>query len=139
MRRPPLNRLSHVKYRHLLLIVHLADSGTLHKAAQYLGISQPAATAMLRDLESLLGLRLFERSSRGVMPTGPAKAILDCARTMQNEFDNLAETIGRLADGQHQVLRVGLVPQAYVTYLAKVIKQFRAAGGCTVKAVEGTS
>src|SRR5262245_23173045 len=121
MRKPMMKRLSHVRYRHLLLIVQLAECGTLHKAAQYLGISQPAASAMLSDLESLLGLRLFERNSRGVMPTGQAKTILDCARTMLNEFHNFADTVERLADGQHQVLRVGLVPQAYATHLAKVI------------------
>jgi DNA-binding transcriptional LysR family regulator len=139
MVKPSLMTLSHLKYRHLMLIVHLAEHGTVHKAAQHLGISQPAATAMLNDLEALVGLRLFERSSRGVVPSEQARPILDCARTMLNEFSNFAATAGRIADGRQRVLRVGVVPQAYVTYLPKAIEGFRAAGGCAVRAVEGTS
>jgi DNA-binding transcriptional LysR family regulator len=46
---------------------------------------------------------------------------------------------GRIADGRQRILRVGVVPQAYVTYLPKAIDGFRAAGGCAVEAVEGTS
>src|ERR1700758_2343791 len=96
MAAPTIMALSHLKYRHLMLILHLSEHGTLHKAAEYLGITQPAATAMLNDLESLMGMRLFERSSRGVVPTEQAIALLENARTALNEFSNFLSTTIRV-------------------------------------------
>lgn len=131
--------LSHLKFRHLMLVLHLAEHGTLHKAAKYLSISQPAASAMLNDLEALIGLRLFDRSRRGVVPTEQGSAVLDEARTILNEFSDFTATIGRIAQGRERELRIGVVPQAFVSYLPRVIENFRADGGCAVRAAEGTA
>ena len=68
--------LSHLKFRHLMLVEFLVRHGTLHKAARLLNISQPAATGMLNDLEQLLGISLFTRSRLGVAPTPSAQALL---------------------------------------------------------------
>jgi DNA-binding transcriptional LysR family regulator len=122
-----------------MLIAHLAEHGTLHKAARYLSISQPAASGMLNDLESLIGLTLFKRGRQGVTPTDQAAAIVDRARTLLNEFSSLTETIGRISEGRERVLRVGLVPQAFAAYLPAAIEYFRAAGGCAVRAQESTA
>jgi DNA-binding transcriptional LysR family regulator len=131
--------LSHLKFRHLMLVLHLAEHGTLHKAARYLSISQPAATAMLSDLEALIGLRLFDRSRRGVAPTEQARALLDKARTILNEFSDFTLTIGRIAQGRGRVLRIGVIPQAFASYLPGVIERFRAIDGCAVKTAEATA
>jgi DNA-binding transcriptional LysR family regulator len=131
--------LSHLKIRHLMLITHLVDHGTLHKTAKYLSISQPAASAMLSDLETLLGTPLFVRSRLGVAPTAHAAAILDGARTILNEFSNLTGTLARAIEGRDLVLRVGLVPQIFVSYLPLAIEHFRAAGGCPLRAQEGSA
>lgn len=131
--------LSHLRFRHLMLVLHLSEHGTLHKAAKHLSISQPAATAMLNDLEALIGVRLFNRSPRGVVPTEQARVVLDEARTILNQFSNFTLTVGRIAQGRERVLRVGVVPQAFVSYLPRVIERFRAAGGCAVKTAEGTA
>jgi len=131
--------LSHLKFRHLMLIVHLAQFGTLHKAARHLSISQPAATAMLSDLEALIGFPLFNRSHRGVVLTPQGKAILESAQTLLNEFGDFTTTLGRVAQGRERMLRMGVVPQAFAAYLPQAIERFRAEGGCAVKAQEGTA
>ena len=135
--------LSHLKFRHLMLIDYLIALGTLHKAARALHISQPAATAMLNDLEALLGVTLFERSHRGVKPTEFGQQLMDGLRTLLNEYKNFTELVERHAHGsshgRDRVLRVGLVPQAFVTYLPQTIQQFRALGGCAIRAQEGTA
>ena len=136
----PTMSLSHLKFRHLMLVLHLQEHRNLHKAARHLNISQPAASAMLRDLESLLGLRLFSRSRQGVVPTKDAGILADRARSMINEFDALAKTVEQLGRSTPPLLRLGLVPQAFVTYLPGAIKHFRLSGGsAALRTQEGTA
>jgi len=130
--------LSHLKFRHLMLIVLLVDQGTLHKAAQVLNVSQPAVTGMLNDLERLLGLVLFERGRQGVAPTAATRAIVDRCRLMLHEFDHLVGTINRASSGEPTLLRVGIVPQAFVAFFPQTVERFRARGGCALQAREGT-
>lgn len=132
--------LSHLKFRHLMLVLHLLEFRNLHKAAEHLSISQPAASAMLGNLESLLGLQLFVRSRQGVVATKEACSLAERARSMANEFDALAQTVERLRERSEQLLRVGVVPQAFVDYLPEAIEHFRAAGGCAaLRTQEGTA
>ena len=131
--------LSHLKFRHLMLIVHLADFGTLHKAARHLSVSQPAVSAMLSDLEALIGFPLFIRSHRGVMLTPQGAVILESARTLLNEFGDFTATLGRVSQGRERMLRMGVVPQAFAAYLPQAIERFREQGGCAVRAQEGTA
>jgi DNA-binding transcriptional LysR family regulator len=131
--------LTHLKFRHLLLIQLLDSEGTIHKAAARLNISQPAATAMLNDLEALVGMPLFLRSRQGVVPTEQTRALLGRVRTVLNEFDELAAVIGRIAAGDTPLLRVGVVPQAFISYLPKAIDLFRQAGGCAIRTHEATA
>lgn len=131
--------LSHLKFRHLMLVDFLVRHGTLHKAARLLNISQPAATGMLNDLEQLLGISLFTRSRLGVAPTPAVHALLDKARTLLNEFNDFATAVGRAAQGRDMVLRVGVVPQAFVAYMPQTIEIFRSRGGGALRAQEGTA
>ena len=132
--------LSHLKFRHLTLVLHLMEFRNLHKAAEHLSISQPAASAMLGNLESLLGLSLFVRSRQGVVPTKDAYSLAERARSMVNEFDALVQTVERLRERSPQLLRVGVVPQAFIDYLPKAIGHFRAAGGgAALSTQEGTA
>ena len=131
--------LSHLKFRHLMLVEFLVRHGTLHKAARLLNISQPAATGMLNDLEQLLGISLFTRSRLGVAPTPSAQALLAKVRTLLNEFNDFTTAVGRAAEGRDVVLRVGVVPQAFVAYMPQTIEIFRARGGGALRAQEGTA
>lgn len=131
--------LSHLKLRHLMLIDFLIAHGTIHRAARLLSITQPAATAMLNDLERLLGLALFARSRRGVQPTKAARALHDKVRLLLNEFGELTATVQRLSEGRELVLRVGVVPQAFVVHMPQAIERFRAGGGCALRTEEGTT
>lgn len=131
--------LSHLKLRHLMLIDFLIAHGTIHRAAKLLSITQPAATAMLNDLERLLGLPLFVRSRRGVVPTTAARTLHDKVRLLLNEFGELTATVQRLSEGREPVLRVGVVPQAFVVHMPQAIERFRAGGGCALRTEEGTT
>ena len=58
-----------LKTRQLLLLVALAEEGNIHRAAQVLSMTQPAASKLLKDLEDVLEVPLFERLPRGMRPT----------------------------------------------------------------------
>ncbi|MEI8197089.1 MAG: LysR family transcriptional regulator, partial [Phycisphaerae bacterium] len=57
---------STLKARQMVLLVALNDLGNLHQAAQETNMSPPAASKMLKDIEDMLGVQLFERLPRGL-------------------------------------------------------------------------
>jgi|GEM_PF-3561822 len=122
-----------------MLVDYLVEHGTLHKAAKLLSISQPAATGMLNDLERLLGLALFIRSRSGMTPACEMLRLLDKMRTLKREFGDFAAALEGLAQGSDLVLRVGAVPQAFVTYLPHTIARFRAAAPLRLRRVNRSS
>lgn len=136
--RSPL-ALSHLKFRHLMLIELLIREGTLRKVARHLNVSQPAATAMLNDLEDFIGLQLFVRNRQGVLPTEQTMAVASRVHTILNEFDELMSAIRRVAAGSDAMLRLGVVPQAFIRYLPKAIDLFQQEGGCSIRTREATS
>lgn len=131
--------LSHLKFRHLQLIKFLLELGTLHKAARALNISQPAVTAMLTDLESTIGFKLFERNHQGTKPTTSCIKLNDSIQTLLNDYSNFSNSILRINQGKEQLLRIGIVPQAFSTYFPQVVAEFREKGGCSIRTEEGTA
>lgn len=131
--------LSHLKFRHLILLNHLVQFGNLHKAAQHLNVSQPAASAMLKEFESQIGINLFVRNNQGVVPTDTARALTRRAETILNEFDTLVHDIQQLNKNRSPRLRVGVVPHALSAFLPKAIELYRQAGGSGVVIREGTA
>jgi DNA-binding transcriptional LysR family regulator len=105
---------------HTFLAVHRA--GTLTRAAEVLGLSQPTVTAQLRSLESQLGLALFVRGARGVTPTPAAE---DLARRLDGPLDALAGVAGSLGASPSRTLLLGgpaeLMSERVLPALAPVI------------------
>src|SRR5439155_612001 len=64
-----------LKTRQLLLLVALAEEGNIHRASEVLDMTQPAASKLLKDLEDVLGVLLFDRLPRGMRPGHPLLAI----------------------------------------------------------------
>lgn len=77
--------------RQLEHVTALAETRNFHRAADALGITQPALTLSVRNLEDELGVPLFERSKRDVTPTAFGMAVIRTAR------DTLAQ-LGSLRD-----------------------------------------
>ena len=57
-----------LKTRQLLLLIALDDERNIHRAAEVLFMTQPAASKQLKDLEDMLDVKLFERHPRGMEP-----------------------------------------------------------------------
>jgi DNA-binding transcriptional LysR family regulator len=67
--------------------------GSLLGAARALGSSQPTIGRHIAELERQLGVVLFERTGRGLLPTGTALRLADSARAMEEGADNLARSV----------------------------------------------
>lgn len=112
--------LRRLRLRHLELLVVLAESGTMRVAASRLHLSQPAISKMLMEVEEGLGVRLFERSRQGVVPTGAGAAAVHRARVVMGELAHACEEVEAIRNGASAVLRVGtfsvtsIVPAAVV-------------------------
>ncbi|WP_197362363.1 helix-turn-helix domain-containing protein, partial [Streptomyces clavuligerus] len=63
-----------LEVRHLRALCAIADTGSLHKAARQLGVSQPSLTTQLRRIEKALGAELFWRERSGCRPTPVGRA-----------------------------------------------------------------
>ena len=89
---------------HILSIV--VQQGSMAKAASYLSMSQPAVSESVANLEASLGVRLLDRTSRGVEPTFYAHALLKRGNVVFGELMQAVEEIAFLADPKIGGVRV---------------------------------
>ena len=69
-------RIDDIKMHHLTYFVQVATSGSLVKAVEVLGVTQPAVSVAIGDLEKILGVPLFRRRPTGMELTGARKCSL---------------------------------------------------------------
>ena len=82
----------HLNLRHLRALVSVLSLGSLNRAAEAAGLSQPALTQGMAKLERQLGVRLFERHAGGITPTAAGEAL---AQRVKRAFDALAAGVRR--------------------------------------------
>src|ERR1044071_1388916 len=92
--------------RQLRMLVAIADNGTVTRAASTLNVSQPALSHGLRALERGIGVSLFARRPRGLVPTEAGERLLRTARTVLREIDRARAEINGRAIGRGELLRV---------------------------------
>lgn len=112
---------SRLKTRHLLLLVVLGDEGNIHRSAEVLSITQPAASKMLRELEQMLGAQLFERLPRGVKPTAYGEALIRHARLVVDSLDQAQDDVLALKSGEVGHVAVGAITSPAVSVLPEAV------------------
>jgi LysR family transcriptional regulator, hydrogen peroxide-inducible genes activator len=96
--------------RQLQYVVAVADTRSFRQAASMCGVSQPSLSAQVAQLERTLGVTLFERTKRKVLPTRAGDELLARARSVLRDADDLSDAAARLADPFAGALRVGIIP-----------------------------
>lgn len=96
--------------RQLQYAVAVADALSFRRAAEHCYVSQPSLSAQLADLEAALGVQLFERDRRRVLLTPAGHALLERARRVLLEADDLVAAARRAGDPLAGTLRVGVIP-----------------------------
>jgi DNA-binding transcriptional LysR family regulator len=98
-----------LKTRQLLLLVTLAEEGNIHRAAQILNMTQPAASKLLKDLEDALEVSLFERLPRGMRPTWYGETMVRHARVALASLQQAHEELTALKAGRFGQVGVGAI------------------------------
>ena len=114
----------HLKLRDLHVLFAVMQSGSMAKAARHLAVSQPVVSAAIAGLEQTLGVRLLDRSRRGVEPTIYGRALLnhglaafDALRQGVKEIEFLADpTAGELLIGCPEWIAAGLLRSSPIGY-----------------------
>ena len=96
-----------VKLRDLRVLIAVANSGSISRAAERLAISHPVVSRTISDLEHTLGVRLFDRSSHGVEPTMYGRAFLDCGVAVFDDLRRGVQRIEFLSDPTSGEVRIG--------------------------------
>lgn len=101
-----------VDTRLLRYFAAVAEEGTLTRAAERLFVSQPALTKQIKQLETLLGMRLFTRSRAGMTLTEPGRALAERVPALLADWERVLHEARSAASREARVLRVGFVASA---------------------------
>lgn len=119
--------------------VSVAEFGTVSRAAQELAISQSAITEAIKDLEQRLGVKLFERRSRGLETTYQGHVFLRHAKAILAEVSNAETIFDPTPIPQGTRLNVGVTSLTAGYVLSDILARFRrACPGIEVNALEDT-
>lgn len=113
-----------LRLRDLHIFFAVLQSGSMAKAAAQLRITQPAVSKSIADLESALGVRLFDRSTQGVTPTAYADALNQSSVAAFDELRQGIRKIEFLSDPTAGELTIGCPESIAATILPQAILRF---------------
>ncbi|WP_179296490.1 MULTISPECIES: LysR substrate-binding domain-containing protein [unclassified Mesorhizobium] len=114
-----------VELRHLRAFIAVAEDKNFRRAADRLNIAQPALSRTIRDLEGLLGVRLFDRTTRMVTMTAAGIAFLPEARDVLEHVAAAIRVAHRVNEGDLGTISVGFNDFAINDALPKIVRDFR--------------
>lgn len=111
--------------RQLVLLLTIAEQGTLRGAAAELGMTQPAATKMLHELETAMGHPLFVRMGRRLKMTEVGKCVTSYFRGVRGTLEAMAAEVREIQRGGPLLLRVGSIMAASPEHLTNAILKIK--------------
>lgn len=103
----------------------VAQELNFRKASELLGMSQPPLTRLISNLETNLGVKLFNRTTRSVELTGEGIFLLNRAREILGEMDLLERDLRALAKSRTKTIKISLQPCAIHTSIPRIISSFK--------------
>ncbi len=132
--------LTRLKLRQLRLLVAVGTHGNIQNAARSLGISQPAATKMIQDLELDFEVKLFDRTNRGVGPTVFGETLIRHGKLIFAQISQAAQELDDLSEGNAGRVVVGTLLAASASLLPSAIEVLLTERPkVAIKVVEGTN
>jgi LysR family transcriptional regulator of gallate degradation len=115
-----------VPLRHVAIMLTIEEHGSINAAASILGMTQSALTKALKRAEDEMGVRLFDRHTKGVSPTPSGLVALEHAKIIRgqsdqimNAIDNLRNSPGRVQVGAGASFLDALLPRAIANVVAR--------------------
>ena len=100
--------------RHMQMLMALAETGSVARAAQLLGVTASALSHRIREAERRLDVVLFAKSGRGLRPTPAGRHLSEVSERLLAELERAETTVTRMGEGVQQVVRLGM--GAYNSY-----------------------
>jgi len=110
-----------LKLRDLDILMAVIEAGSMGKAAGRLGISQPAISKAIVELEDALGVQLFDRGQRGVVPTPYGLALRTRSLSIFADLRQGVQDIDFIADPTKGEIRIGTTEPVMSAIIAPVI------------------
>ena len=112
-----------LKLNHLRMIVTIEDLGQISAAAESMNMSQPAASRMLSEMESIVKSPLYERVARGVVLTSFGLALAKRARKILLELREAGRELGALRTGKGGSVFLGAVTAPAISLVVPAIQR----------------
>ena len=116
-----------MKLTNLRALVAAIEEGSLRSAGKRLGISQPALTKLIRELERELSTTLLHRSTTGVVATAQGLVMYERAIAADRELVQAVEQIRQLDGHMSGSLTIGAVPLAVMLLVPETLRTFGSA------------
>jgi DNA-binding transcriptional LysR family regulator len=114
-----------LKTRQLLLLVALDEEGNIHRAAEVLKMTQPAASKLLKDIEDVLGVALFDRLPRGMRATSYGETMIRHARSALASLNQAHDEVQALKAGRYGQVAVGAITTPGIMLLPQAIARVK--------------
>ncbi|WP_221801362.1 pca operon transcription factor PcaQ [Oceanobacter mangrovi] len=114
-----------IKYRHLQCFLEVSRQGSVGRAADVLALTQPAVSKKLKELEDMLGVRLLERSKKGVELTQYGEVFIKFAGTSVAALREGASSVANAKQKGRARLSIGVLPTVAACLMPKVVQKFR--------------
>lgn len=113
-----------MKLRHLEIFHAVMTCGTLSRAAESLNISQPAASKALKNAETKLGFKLFQRVRGKLLPSSEALTLFEKAQNIYQDLDNLRLLADNLARDPRAKISLGCLPSLGLSLVPEMVTDF---------------
>ena len=111
----------------LKTLIHVAELGSLSKAADRLNIAQPALSRQIRLLEEELGIFLFERHGRGMVITEVGREVLDHATRVMAELEAIRHSASGGRSSFRGMVMVGTTPTVAEIVTVPLVRRIKEA------------
>lgn len=114
-----------MKLNHFRDVLAVAEHGSLRAASRELGITQPAITRSIREIEHELGAQLFERHARGVRLTRMGQVFARRAEAVRSEIRHARDEIAQMMGETTGEVAIAMSTATSLSVLPKALKEFR--------------
>lgn len=114
---------SHLRLRHLQLIMALSKEPSLSQAAERIKVAQPAASKLLSEIEAIFGQPLFERLPRGLAPTPQGEILIRNTAVMLRTLIQTAEELDAFSKGESGIVKIGTIMGPMIGFLLDIVEK----------------
>ncbi|QNL50960.1 LysR family transcriptional regulator [Olivibacter sp. SDN3] len=117
--------MKNVELKHLRLIKHIVDGGSMSNATHKMFLTQSALSHMLREFEENLGVKIFARRGKKLHLTDQGNTILFHAEKVLSEFSELEKAVANFKDAKAERIKISTACYTSYHWLPAVVKLFR--------------